>query len=75
MVLDIANALYRGTMIPLYDTLGPETISFVIGHSNIEVLFAEKSSIKNLWTSGDLHNLKTIVSFESDINETDLKAA
>jgi long-chain acyl-CoA synthetase len=60
-VLDISNILYRATMIPLYDTLGPETISFVIGHSNIETLFIEKSAFTNLWKAKELFNLKTIV--------------
>lgn len=36
-------------MVPLYDTLGPDTIGYVIGHANIEVLFIEKKAIKNLW--------------------------
>lgn len=30
VLLDIANILYGNTMIPLYDTLGPETIPFVL---------------------------------------------
>jgi long-chain acyl-CoA synthetase len=29
-VLDYANMLYGNTMIPLYDTLGPETVPFVL---------------------------------------------
>lgn len=61
MTLDISNALYKAVIIPLYDTLGPETISYVIGHSEIETLFCEASAIPNLWKSGNLHNLKTLV--------------
>lgn len=61
LTIDIANVLYKAVMVPLYDTLGPETISYVIGHSGIENLFVEKKVIGNLWKSGDLHNLKTII--------------
>ena len=35
LILDIANILFRGTMIPLYDTLGPEAIKYVLNHSNV----------------------------------------
>lgn len=33
MVLDYANMLYGNTMVPLYDTLGPDTIGYVVDHS------------------------------------------
>jgi long-chain acyl-CoA synthetase len=32
---DLANALYGYTMIPLYDTLGPDSISYVLLNSGI----------------------------------------
>lgn len=51
-------------MVPLYDTLGPDTIQYVIGHSGMEVLFLEEKSFSNLWKSGDLHKLKYIVSMD-----------
>ncbi|KRX04925.1 hypothetical protein PPERSA_06559 [Pseudocohnilembus persalinus] len=76
MVLDYANALYRATMVPLYDTLGPDTIGYVIGHANIEVLFIEKKAIKNLWNKKtELHNLKYLVCLDQDIDEDDIKQA
>lgn len=61
LTLDIANVIYGAVIIPLYDTLGPETISFVIGHSGIESMFIEKSVLKNLWKAGELHKLKTVI--------------
>lgn len=30
MLLEYANFLYGNTMIPLYDTLGPESIPYVL---------------------------------------------
>lgn len=62
-------------MVPLYDTLGPDTISYVIGHSNMETLFMEKTAFKNLWKADSLHNLKNIVSFDSDLDKSDLEKA
>lgn len=32
-ILDFANVLYGNTMVPIYDTLGPDTISYVLKHS------------------------------------------
>jgi long-chain acyl-CoA synthetase len=44
-VLDVANMLYNGCMVPLYDTLGPDSISYVLKHSNITTCFASEASI------------------------------
>lgn len=76
MVLDFANALYRATMVPLYDTLGPETIGYVIGHANLEVLFIESKVVKNLWSKDtNLHNLKTLVCIDEKMEESDIAEA
>lgn len=64
LVLDIANTLYGATMVPLYDTLGPDASEFVIGHSGMEVLFVEEKAFDSVWKANNLHKLKTIVSFE-----------
>jgi len=42
MFLDVACALYKYTAIPLYDTLGPESISYVIGNSGITTCFCSE---------------------------------
>lgn len=33
LLLDIANTLYGNTMIPLYDTLGLESIPYILEHT------------------------------------------
>ena len=38
-VTDMACVLYGYTTIPLYDTLGPESISYVLNNSSISSLF------------------------------------
>lgn len=35
-LLDLANILYGFTMVPLYDSLGLDTIEYVLNHSEIE---------------------------------------
>lgn len=45
MILDISNALYGRTMVPLYDTLGLETISYVIEHANLTNCFCSKEGM------------------------------
>lgn len=44
-ICDIGNALYGYTMIPLYDTLGPDAVSFVLGHAELKTCICSSSSI------------------------------
>lgn len=39
VILDIANILFGNTMVPLYDSLGPDTIEYVLNHSEITTCF------------------------------------
>ena len=41
-ITDMASVLYGFTTIPLYDTLGPESISFVLENSQITSIFCTK---------------------------------
>jgi len=54
MYLDISNALYNAISVPLYDTLGPESISYVINHSRIYNCFCDRNSLKTLLKTEDL---------------------
>ena len=40
MILDIAAMLYGMTVIPLYDTLGPESVSHCLNNSGVFNMFA-----------------------------------
>jgi len=64
MLLEYANFLYNNTMIPLYDTLGPETIPYVLNQSQIETIFCSSLSVPTLLSVADLGNLKNVVSFD-----------
>lgn len=54
-IADIGNALYGYTMVPLYDSLGPESISYVLGHSEITTCYCTTPSIVTLSKTKDLH--------------------
>ena len=51
-------------MIPLYDSLGIETISYVIGHANLQNCFCSKEGLDMILKSGNLFNLKHLVVFD-----------
>lgn len=64
MVLDLSNALYKGVLVPIYETLGPETITYVIKHSGITSCFCNDAGFKSLMKTEDLGNLQTLITFD-----------
>lgn len=60
-ILDFANVLYGNTMVPIYDTLGPDTISYVLNHSKIKSLFCTKIALTSLLKSEDWGYLKNLI--------------
>ncbi|EAS01565.1 AMP-binding enzyme family protein (macronuclear) [Tetrahymena thermophila SB210] len=65
-ICDMANGLYGYTMIPLYDTLGPESVSFVLGHSGITTCICSTQSMQILSQTKELHSLKNIIALDQD---------
>jgi long-chain acyl-CoA synthetase len=65
VLLEYANFLYGNTMIPLYDTLGPESIPFVLNQSEIDTIFCSAPSILTLLKVGDLAKVKNVVTFDA----------
>ncbi|EAR82521.2 AMP-binding enzyme family protein (macronuclear) [Tetrahymena thermophila SB210] len=63
-ICDMANAMFGFTMIPLYDTLGQDAISFVLEDSNITACYVSAKTLPSLLSLKRLHNLKTIISFD-----------
>lgn len=52
---------YGHVMIPLYDTLGPENITYCLKHSGIATCFATPASVTQLVKTPNLGKLHTIV--------------
>ena len=57
VILDLANGLYNKVMVPIYETLGPESISYVLNHSEIKTCFCDKNGISTLLKTKDLGKL------------------
>lgn len=64
MLVDIASCLYGFTTVPLYDTLGPENISYVLNHSGVQSLFCSGDSCKTIAATTNIGQLKIVVSFD-----------
>lgn len=70
ILLSYSNFLYGHTMIPLYDTLGIETIPFVLNQSEIATIFCSAVSVLTLLKVADLGQLKNIVTMDQLTPET-----
>ncbi|CAD8062385.1 unnamed protein product [Paramecium primaurelia] len=75
MILDWANILYGYTMVPFYDTLGPESIPFILDQTNIETMFISADATKSLIQCKEKHKLKNLVLLDplSEQQISDLK--
>lgn len=73
-ILDMANSLYGNTMIPLYDSHGPDNVTYVLKHTNLETVFATAAKIDVICTCKDIGNLKNIVTFGEASEELKKKA-
>lgn len=70
-ILDVSNMLYGHVMIPLYDTLGPENITYCLRHSGITTCFATGPSITQLAKTENIGVIKTIVVLGNDLVAAD----
>jgi long-chain acyl-CoA synthetase len=57
-------------MIPLYDTLGIDTIPFVLNQSEIATIFCSAPSVLTLLKCGDLGKLEYVVTLDDLTQET-----
>ncbi|XP_027361388.1 long chain acyl-CoA synthetase 2-like isoform X1 [Abrus precatorius] len=64
------------TYVPLYDTLGPNAVEYIINHAEISIAFAQEKKIPSILSCLDRcsSNLKTIVSF-GNVSSTQKKEA
>ncbi|CAK71979.1 unnamed protein product (macronuclear) [Paramecium tetraurelia] len=75
MILDWANIIYGYTMVPFYDTLGPESIPFILDQTNIETMLISADATKSLLQCKEKHKLKNLVLLDplSEQQANDLK--
>ncbi|KAI0771152.1 acetyl-CoA synthetase-like protein [Trametes elegans] len=66
LIVDLAMQAYGKVGVPLYDTLGADSVEHVINHAELTVVFAAPSHIPFLLTiASKLPTLKMIVSLEA----------
>ena len=73
MVADIACCLYGLTLVPLYDTLGVENLSYCLNNSGITTCFCTAETVNTLLKLKDHGNLKNIISLDPLTKETEMK--
>ncbi|OSD07565.1 acetyl-CoA synthetase-like protein [Trametes coccinea BRFM310] len=65
LIVDLALQAYGKVSVPLYDTLGADSVEHVTNHSELTIIFAAPEHIPHLLTVAPrLKTLKTIVSLE-----------
>ena len=65
-IADLGCSSYSNYTVALYDTLGPDTVEFVINHAELETVICSGDHIADLLKlRHKLPNLKTIISMDS----------
>ncbi|KAJ3551143.1 hypothetical protein NM688_g4894 [Phlebia brevispora] len=65
MLVDLATHAYDLVSVPLYDTLGKDTVEFIINHTDMPLIFVTSQHIpKLLKISSKIPTLKIIVAME-----------
>lgn len=72
-VADFGSALYGLTIVPLYDTLGPDSIAYVLKNSQITTCISSASGVTTLSKTPELHALTTIVALDEVTDADTLK--
>ena len=72
---DIACTLYKKALVPVYDTLGPDTISFIFGQTRAISLFVTKDHVNAaIAEAPKIETLKNLITFEPATAEQRSKA-
>jgi long-chain acyl-CoA synthetase len=61
VISDFAGVLYNKVLIPFYDTLGKESITYVLKNSNISSCICSSECLDLLLKAPDLIKLKTVI--------------
>ena len=69
-LVDMASWLYRTITVPLYDTLGANSLSYAFDITQISTIFVNRNSLNTLLKVEKLHNLKNVVCFDELDEET-----
>lgn len=65
LLTEYGNFLYNYTMVPLYDTLGPESIDFVLKQTEMETIVASAEGVTSLLKCTEPGKLKNIIALDT----------
>lgn len=75
VILDMACSLYGIVAVPIYDTLGPQAMIFILEQTNLTTIFLSSQNLEALLKIGKpLGKIKNLVCFDS-FTEENVKAA
>ncbi|KAG7377614.1 Long chain acyl-CoA synthetase 7 peroxisomal [Phytophthora pseudosyringae] len=75
-VVEHSTSRMTYTLVPLYDTLGPTAVLYIINHTEMKVAFCAKEQIKTLLACiKDCPSVGVIVQFEDKIDGEDVSLA
>lgn len=71
--LDIACTMYNMVSVPIYATLGPEIVKFILEQTKLQTIFCSEDHVKELIDGASEHgyHLKNVVSFGESTSEQD----
>jgi long-chain acyl-CoA synthetase len=76
VLVEHATSRMAYTLVPLYDTLGPTAIPFIMSHTDMSVVFCAKEQFKTLMGCIDqCPTVKTVVQFEDDVDNEEVELA
>ena len=64
VLADIAASLFGFTVIPIYDTLGDENITYVFNHAQLTSCFADDVAVKSLLKCKDMAKVTRLICFD-----------
>ncbi|KAL4483718.1 hypothetical protein ABPG73_002460 [Tetrahymena malaccensis] len=67
-ICDMANALYGYTMVPIYESLGSDSVNYILAHSGITTCICSTQSVGTLIQKADFKILQNIILLDDDCN-------
>ncbi|EAR85931.2 AMP-binding enzyme family protein (macronuclear) [Tetrahymena thermophila SB210] len=65
-ICDMANALYGYTMVPIQESLGFDSVSYILAHSGLTTCICSTQSVEILIQKDQFQNLKNIILLDDD---------
>ncbi|KAG6503778.1 hypothetical protein ZIOFF_032504 [Zingiber officinale] len=59
IIVDHACSAYSYISVPLYDTLGPDAVQYIVNHANVQVIFCAMQTLTSVSLSLDFPDLLT----------------